>query len=131
MTPTTATVPTNRIDTSESRLFQIMTIVLTSQPTSDVTIPINSSDATEGVPSVSSVTFTDQNWNVPQEISITGQDDAQRDGDVNYEIRTGNATSADNDYDGLDPADVYLRNIDNDSPGVLLSEDTQSNRYYL
>ena len=100
VTPTTATVPTNRIDTSEAGLFQIMTIVLTSQPTSDVTIPINSSDATEGVPSVSSVTFTDQNWNVPQEISITGQDDAQRDGDVNYEIRTGNATSADNDYDG-------------------------------
>ena len=40
------------------------TVVLTSQPTADVTIGISSSDPTEGTVSTGSLTFTAANWNV-------------------------------------------------------------------
>jgi len=44
-------------------------IVLTHQPSSDVTIPLTSSDLTEGTVQ-SSVTFTPSNWNIPQRVIV-------------------------------------------------------------
>ena len=53
------------------------TVVLTDRPTADVTVtPVSSSDkATVSSP----VTFTGTNWNVPQEITVTGAADGAAD----------------------------------------------------
>jgi hypothetical protein len=40
-------------------------VVLTSEPTADVVIPVASSDTTEGTVSAASLTFTAADWNVP------------------------------------------------------------------
>src|SRR6185503_3946719 len=70
-------------------------VVLDSQPTADVVIPVASSDPSEGEASVTSLTFTAADWNVPQTVTVTGVDDAVDDGDIAYTIETGAAESDD------------------------------------
>src|SRR5213078_2224030 len=69
------------------------TVVLTSQPTADVVIPIASSDPTEGTVAVANLTFTAADWSVAQTVTITGVDDAVQDGDIAYSIVLSSATS--------------------------------------
>jgi hypothetical protein len=113
--------PLSGLETSENLGTATFTIVLDSQPIEDVTIALSSSDLTEGTISPTSVTFTADNWNAAQEITITGVDDPMVDGDVVYSIVTAVASSADVKYNGLDPADVSVTNIDNDVAGVTVS----------
>ncbi|MEN6494052.1 MAG: SdrD B-like domain-containing protein, partial [Thermoguttaceae bacterium] len=104
--------PTSGLTTTENGGIATFTVVLNSQPTADVTISITSNDPTEGTVSVSSLTFTAANWNVPQTVTITGVLDALVDGNVAYKIVTGAATSTDPDYSGLNPVDVDVTNLD-------------------
>jgi len=92
----------------------VVGVALASQPTADVTIPVSSSDPGEGAVSPASLTFTPGSWDTPQAVTITGVDDAVDDGDVVYYLVTGAAASADPDYDGLDPADRAITNLDDD-----------------
>jgi hypothetical protein len=113
--------PTSGLTTSEAGGVATFTIVLTSQPTADVTIPLTSSDTTEGVASPVSVTFTVDDWNIPQTVTITGVDDLQADGNVVYTIVTGAAVSDDPRYNGLNSDDVSVTNIDNDVAGITVT----------
>ncbi|MBT7608125.1 MAG: hypothetical protein HN576_00110, partial [Bacteriovoracaceae bacterium] len=131
VTPITATNQEYRIDTSEAGIFQTFTIVLTSQPAADVTIPVSSSDTGEGTLSPSLIVFTDQNWNVAQTITVTGVDDSAQDGHIEYTALTSAVISSDRNYDGLNPADIYLRNLDNDSPAITVDWNSTSNRIYI
>jgi hypothetical protein len=98
--------------TSEAATTARVTLVLTAQPSGDVTIPISSSDTTEGTVSAASVVFTTTNWNVAQTVTVTGVDDAVPDGPQPYTILIGPATGG--GYDGVDPADPGFTNADND-----------------
>jgi hypothetical protein len=69
--------------------------VLTSQPSSDVTVPISSNDTTEGTVSPTSLLFTPTNWSTAQTVTVTGVDDLVDDGDVAYVAAIGPATSLD------------------------------------
>lgn len=102
--------------TSEDGNAVTFTIVLISSPAASttVTIPISSSDSTEGLVSAASVTFDSGNWNVPQTITVTGQDDSVFDGDISYDVVIAAATSTDPRYNGLNPGDITLVNTDND-----------------
>ena len=99
-------------DTTESGGTATFTIVLDSEPTSDVTIGLSSSDTTEGSVSPASVTFTRDNWNIAQEVTVTGVSDHDVDGDIDYVIITSPASSADAKYEGLDADDVSVTNVD-------------------
>jgi len=100
--------------TAEPGTTTTFNIVLTSRPTATVTIPLSSSDLTEGtVPA--SIVFEPNDWNVPHPVTVTGVDDQLADGTQSYQIITGSAVSTDLHYSGLDPADVALSNLDNDS----------------
>jgi len=107
--------------TSEAGGTTTFTVVLNSEPTSAVSIPVESSNPAEGTITVTSIDFTTTNWAAPQTITVTGQDDAISDGDQDYEITLGNPTSADTNYSGIDPNDVALVNTDNDSAGIDVS----------
>ncbi|MDH5560220.1 MAG: hypothetical protein OEY59_05135 [Deltaproteobacteria bacterium] len=96
------------------------TIRLTSQPFSDVTIQLNSSDPSEGTISSAKVVFTSSNWNAAQSVRITGVDDAVADGNQNFFVNFSAAQSTDSGYSGIKPADLTLQNIDNDSAGVMV-----------
>ena len=100
--------------TTEAGGTTVVGVALASRPTADVTIPLSSSDPGEGTVFPGSLTFTSGNWDQPQTVTITGVDDAVDDGDVVYYVVTGAAASADPDYDGLDPADRAVTNLDDD-----------------
>lgn len=106
--------PTSGLVTTEAGVAATFTIVLTSMPTTDVTVPLSSTDITEGTVSPASATFTPGNWNVPQTITATGVDDLEDDGNLLYSIVTGATTSADSHYSGINPADVSLTNLDDE-----------------
>src|SRR4029078_1765633 len=98
--------PSGGLTTTESGGTATFTVVLTGQPTADVTVGLSSNDTTEGTVSPASLTFTNANWNTPQTVTVTGVDDLVADGDIAYAIVTAAASSADGSYNGLNPADV-------------------------
>ncbi len=107
--------------TTEAGGTATFTVVLNSQPTASVTIGLSSDDTSEGTVSPSSVTFTTGNWSTPQTVTVTGVNDAVADGNVVYTIVTAAAASSDGKYNGLDPADVAVTNIDDETAGITVS----------
>jgi hypothetical protein len=94
------------------------TIVLQKQPTSDVTIALASNDPSEGEVSPESVTFNQDDWKAPQTVTVTGVDDKEPDTNQNYKIVTSPAVSDDPTFNGKNPLDVELVNIDNETAGI-------------
>jgi hypothetical protein len=108
--------------TSENMTTDTFDVVLDSEPTGDVTIGLSVSDPSEGSLSDMSLTFTAANWDTPQTVTITGEDDDIDDGDVSYNVITQPATSADGNYDGIDPVDVDVVNADDtDTTGITVN----------
>jgi alpha-tubulin suppressor-like RCC1 family protein len=72
--------------------------------------------------SPASVTFTSANWATAQTVTVTGVNDALADGNQNYSIVTGAATSMDTTgYNGIDAANASVSNTDNDSAGFTVT----------
>lgn len=115
-------VSTISASTTESGVTSTFTVVLDSQPTGTVEIPIASSDTTEGIVSTSTLTFNPENWDTVRTIIVTGVDDDIADGDISYTISVLSASSTDPNYDGVDPSNVTVENIDNDVVGITLTE---------
>ncbi|MFN7982695.1 MAG: hypothetical protein U0Q11_12620 [Vicinamibacterales bacterium] len=113
--------PSSGLTVSEAGSSTTFTIVLTSQPSANVTVGLSSNDTTEGTVSPASVTFTSANWNTPQTVTITGVDDSLDDGDVAFTIVTAAATSADAGYSGMNPGDVSVTTIDDDTSGFTVT----------
>ncbi|HEX5058788.1 MAG TPA: Calx-beta domain-containing protein [Kofleriaceae bacterium] len=113
--------PVVGLETSESGATAMFSVMLTSQPAADVMVPVTSSDPTEGVTDRASLVFTDTNWFSPQTVTVTGQPDLISDGNVSYTIMLGAASSSDNGYEGLDPDDVTLMNVDENVGGISVS----------
>lgn len=107
--------------TSEAGGSVSFNVVLSMAPAAEVTIPIASSDLSEGTVVVDSIRFTPENWDVPQSVVVTGVDDRIDDGDVAFSIRLGAAVSTDPAYEGIDAADVTLANRDDDVAGVTIA----------
>lgn len=112
--PCFVVTPTSGLVTTENGGTAVFEVKLTSKPAADVTITLLSSDTSEGTASVPSLTFTSDNWSTPQVVTVTGVDDQYEDGDVAYSIITGVATGSDTNYNGLNPPDVLVTNLDND-----------------
>ncbi len=108
-------------NTTEAGGTATFSVWLNSQPTGDVTIGLSSSDTSEGTVSPDSVTFTTSNWGESQTITVTGEDDPDDDGDVEYTVVTGTPTTSDSNYSALDPDDVSVTNIDDDTPQIVVS----------
>ena len=98
-------------------------VSLSSRPSADVKVTVTSADTTEGKVKEEGeddpvLDFTTGNWNTPHRITVTGVDDDDLDGDVEYNVRfafsDGPGAGEDTDYTGLDPVDVALTNLDDD-----------------
>jgi photosystem II stability/assembly factor-like uncharacterized protein len=77
---------TENLYTSESGDSVEISFALESRPSADVTISVSMNDATEGILSDTSFTFTSTNWNQLQSVNVTGIDDNFPDGDSTYEL---------------------------------------------
>ncbi len=110
---------TSGIETNEAGAADTFTIVLDSQPTHAVTIPLVSSNPGEARLSVDRVTFDPANWSTPQTIVVSGVDDRVDDDDVAFTIATKPAISNDPGYSQLAAADVSGVNRDDDIAGIV------------
>lgn len=122
-TPGFKVEPTTGLQTGEDGRTATFTVRLTAAPTADVSIGLRSDDEGEGrVTSSATLVFTPVNWAAPQTVTVTGQNDDEADGDVQYKVVLAPATSSDSRYQGKDPDDVTLSNVDNDSAGFTLAD---------
>ena len=64
---------------SESGSTDIFAVVLTGQPVSNVVLSVSSGDIGEATVAPATLTFTTSNWNVPQNVTVTGIADAEND----------------------------------------------------
>jgi hypothetical protein len=111
--------PLGGLATTEAGGQASFDVVLTSPPLHSVVVPLASSNAKEGTVSPSSLTFTPDNWDRPQKVTVTGVDDDLKDGARAYTIQVLPTTSDDRRYVGIDGADVAVTNLD-DEPGLAI-----------
>ena len=124
--------PTSGLVTTEAGGTATFSVVLQSAPDNDVTIQLDTSDATEGRISTDGVTqqstltltFTNSNWNTPQVVTVHGQNDPTVDGNISYTIDTAASVSSDPSYNGIDPLNVSATNNDDDVAGVTVTPTT-------
>lgn len=107
--------PTSGLVTAEVGGTDTFTVVLDVEPTGNVVFDITSNDTGEGTVSPSTLTFTTENWDTPQTVTITGVDDELDDGNVAYTVTVAidDASSAD-EYDALPDTTVNVTNTDDD-----------------
>ena len=117
--------PTSGLVVTEGSGTDTFEMSLGTQPQFDVTIAVSSNDAGEALlqggdsPDTSvealTLTFTSENWNTLQAVTVIGQDDAEVDGDQTFLVVTDSASSGDPFYDLLNSSDVEVSNTDNDT----------------
>lgn len=110
--------PVSGLVTTESGVTASFAVALLSQPSVNVILPILSSNFAEGTTSVRSLTFTPANWNLPQNVTVTGVDDTAVDGNVSYMVSVGPSISTDASWNALTVKTVSVTNNDNDTSGT-------------
>ena len=93
------------------------TVVLDEQPFDDVTIELRSNDTSELTISTDRLTFTPQNWDAEQTVTVTGVNDDYDDGDRSVPIILDPTESKDQNYNGIDPPDPTFVCEDDDTNG--------------
>ncbi len=112
--------PTSGLTTTESGGTASYSVVLTSQPSADVTLNMVSDNLGEGTVAPASITFSAANWNSARSITLTGVDDKVMDGNIVYHVITA-VSSADAIYNALKIPAVNATNIDNDVAGITVT----------
>ncbi|HKL07123.1 MAG TPA: Ig-like domain-containing protein, partial [Bacteroidales bacterium] len=107
------------LSTSETGTSESFEVRLTAQPASNVSFVITGLDETEGFISITTLDFTPANWNVYQNVSVTGKDDAEQDGNQTYNLTIG-YDSGDTDFSAVSET-VSVENADDDVAGVSVS----------
>ncbi|MFO1001023.1 MAG: hypothetical protein U0936_11825 [Planctomycetaceae bacterium] len=107
---------------SESGTTDAVHVRLSAVPTSTVTVLVSLDDSSEIGASVSSLTFTASNWNVPQSVSLTGLDDAIVDGPVLSQLRFAFAAASPGAYASALPKSVSVTTNDDEIAGLVIAE---------
>ena len=101
------------------------TVVLNTQPSSDVVISVTSSDTGEAVVSPATLTFTAANWDTAQTVTTTGVDDDAIDGTQTTTITLSVVDgSSDDAYDPVDDVTLSVTNTDNETVVVTTTTTT-------
>ncbi len=101
--------------TTESGGTDTFTVVLNTQPSSDVVVSVASSDTGEVTVSPAQLTFTSSNWNTAQAATTTGADDSLVDGPQFATITVAIVdASSDDDYDPVADVTVTVTNVDDE-----------------
>ena len=121
------TLSTTTASVTEAGSTATFTVVLDTQPTSDVVLTVVSADTDEATVSPTPLTFTNANWNTPQTVTVTGIDDSIDDGDQDTTITIAvDDDNSDNAFDGVADQTVTATTTDNDTAAYTLSTTTAS-----
>ena len=113
----------NWLSTSESGESDSVMVRLTKAPAANVVLPVTVANMAEGSAAPLSLTFTPDNWDVAQEVTVNGTDDNIADGDVTYYLTLGPATSEDSEFSGI-YSSVSVTNADDEEAEIVLSKKT-------
>ncbi len=106
-------------DVTEGGASDTYTLVLTSQPTGNVSIALNPS--TQVMVATNPIVFTTADWNIAQTVTVTAINDAAIEGNHTGTI-SHTVTSADTNYNAFAVANVIANITDNDAPGVVIAQ---------
>jgi len=100
---------------SESGTSDEVTVVLTAQPETDVTLTVSSSDVGEATAGPNTLVFTPDGWDVPRTVTITGADDTRRDGDQASQVTIAvEVALSDESFRGVSAQLVSVTTTDDD-----------------
>lgn len=99
--------------------YDSYTVVLTSEPTDDVTITVGVDGQVDT--DESTLTFTSVDWDEAQTVTVNAVDDDVAEGGHSGTI-THTASSGDANYDGIAITDVSVTVTDDDSAGISITE---------
>jgi len=108
---------------SESGTEAHLPIVLTAVPVCPVTVHIVSSDTTEAVVNLPALTFTPEDWNVPQIVTVTGVPDDIDDGDQAFTITISASGCF---FDPAEPVVVHGINENIDVAGITVIKESDT-----
>ena len=91
------------------------TVVLNTRPTANVTLTVAGHAGSDVTPSLATLTFTPQNWQTAQTVTVTAGNDADTADDT--VSLTHSAASSDSNYNGITIAGVTVTVNDNDAGG--------------
>lgn len=106
------------VRTSENGESVTFGVALWSTPSQDVIIELSVSDENEIAFEPMSLTFTPENFKRVQDVTVTGLDDQQLDGNRTVEM-TFTTISAGAEYDRFIPGIAYVINEDNEDPEII------------
>jgi len=112
-------VSTGNLYTSDLGAQARFYVSLTQKPAAAVSIPVTSLNLAEGTVSPANVSFTRDDWNAPQAVTVTGEHDTMNVGNQPYSVLVGPASSPDPFFEGA-TATVSIVNIDNDNAGFFV-----------
>ena len=113
--------------TSESTIANSFkfAVHLDKKPKSDLVLPIQSSDTSEGSVFPTNLTFSRTNWDAPQTVTVSGvshENDSKLDSkDQNYSISLGPAISEDLDYSEMEES-LSMINVDSTNGTFEISD---------
>ncbi len=117
-TPGMSAVPARTAITTESGGTAQVDIVLDLAPSAPVTLNVAATRPDEATVTPGQLTFLPENWNVPQTLTVLGQDDAAADGPADFAIVLTVADGSDTAF--LNAAELRIPgvNADNETPGI-------------
>ena len=110
--------PSLEIEEGDSDTYDVE---LDTEPAGDVTVTIGGTTDTGLSLDKDTLTFTDQNWSVPQRVTVTADHDSDAVDEAEATI-THTVSATEDDYDGLDADGVTVTVTDDDEPGVSISK---------
>ena len=107
---------------SETGGSDSFTVVLKTQPVSDVVLSVTSADTGEATVAPAQLTFTNGNWDTAQTVTVTGVDDSVDDGTQTTAepVAVVDGSSADA-YDSVADSTVTVTTSDDDTAAFTLS----------
>jgi uncharacterized delta-60 repeat protein len=107
---------------SESGSTDSFTVVLNTQPGSNVVINVSSGDTGEATVPSTDLTFTSLNWDTPQTVTVTGVNDADIDGNQTTTLTVFVVDgSSDDTYDSVSNLTLDATTTDDDSAGITVA----------
>ena len=115
-------VSATQVTVNESGTPTTVTIRLTAQPASDVTLVLAADDESEVLISQNILTFTPSSFGIAQSVVVSGARDCLADGPITSHVIVSPAVSADPSYSGREAPDIeVITNDDVPSAGITVT----------
>ncbi len=99
-------------EVSEDGESLTLQLTLSAQPDEDVLVPLSVDDEDELTLSATTLTFGALDWNLPQEVTLTGRDDREADGDKSVILSVGPTNSLDDLFNQIPALEVTIVSLD-------------------